>query len=95
MKLLEARRLGNKSAIVLYFQDGTELLLSYNTIVGVRLPSGQMFVTDREWSQTTTRHIAEWQYTWGHPYTEKVPQKYLDNLLTVDTDNALASLLAA
>lgn len=95
MKLYEVQRMGKKSAIRLYFNDGTELLISYSTIVGVRFPDGRMYITRKKWSQTTDNHISWWQYAWGHPHCERVSQEYLDNLLTVDPDKALASLLAA
>ena len=44
-------------AFVTVQDDGTEILMSYNTPVIMRSPSGKLFRIWPDWSATTGRHI--------------------------------------
>ena len=52
---------GHKSfygkAVVFHFDNGTDVLKSYNTIVAVRNANGNVYRTWDGWSATTGRHI--------------------------------------
>nr|DAI36213.1 MAG TPA: hypothetical protein [Caudoviricetes sp.] len=45
-------------AVVFHFDNGTDVLRSYNTIVAVRDRCGNVYKTWNKWSATTGRHIA-------------------------------------
>ncbi len=44
-------------AVVFHFDNGTDVLRSYNTIIAVRDAQGNVYRTWDEWSVTTGRHI--------------------------------------
>ena len=44
-------------ARVFVYEDGTEVLRSYETDVITRTPSGKLFRTWPDWSATTGRHV--------------------------------------
>lgn len=48
-----------RKAWVIQYANGAEALLSYETIVAVKV-NGQIFRTWSGWSATTGRHIAAW-----------------------------------
>ena len=63
MKIYELKpQDGHKSfygkADVLVYEDGTEMLRSYGTIVAIREPDGTILRSWDGWSATTGRHIA-------------------------------------
>lgn len=61
---------------------GWTILFSYETPVAA-INSGELFVTDKKWSVTTSRHIGKWRA--GKLYGEldaiKSQQIFFDNLV--------------
>jgi hypothetical protein len=60
------------------------ILFSYKTPVAVRNRFGLVYVTDKFWSRTTTRHISQWIKEVGTNLPQsnvKLPQIYFDNLV--------------
>ena len=53
------------------------ILFSYRTPVAARTPDG-CFKTEKRWSNTTSRHIAEW----GAKEFPTKPQEYFDSLIS-------------
>jgi len=60
-----------------WLADGSEVLVSYQTPVAVRLQTGEQFKTEKKWSNTTTRHISKWG---GKEWPTK-PQEFFDGLV--------------
>ena len=63
--------------------DGITILFSYKTPVACKVPSqhaGQFnyYVTDKKWSNTTTRHINLWT---NRGPSQVNPQSFFDNLI--------------
>lgn len=60
--------------------DGTEILISYETPVAVRSAYGT-FRTEHQWSATTFRHINKWLGDYDRAKVVTKPQEFFDNLL--------------
>ena len=56
------------------------VLISYETPVAMMDVSGQVFVTAKKWSRTTSKHINKWIGTTAATPVTK-PQEFFDNLL--------------
>jgi len=77
---MKLKQLGsNQTELVL--NDGSRILFSYETPVAHYKASEFLYKTSKKWSNTTTRHIKNWDIAiWSDlSYTEK-PQTYFDNL---------------
>jgi len=71
---MKLKQLGsNQTELVL--NDGTQVLFSYETPVACWV-DGQFYRTDKQWSQTTSRHINKW----AHCALSK-PQSFFDALV--------------
>jgi hypothetical protein len=55
--------------------DGTKILYSYSTPVAAEV-AGVKFRTEKQWSNTTSKHISKW----GAKDAERLPQDYFDKL---------------
>ena len=55
---MRLRQIGSNQT-ELIFNDGTQVLFSYETPVAVSTING-MFVTEQKYSNTTTKHINKW-----------------------------------
>ncbi|MDP3066215.1 MAG: hypothetical protein Q8N08_05685 [Methanobacteriaceae archaeon] len=64
------REFNNKMTTVI--KDGTEFVFSYDQIVAVRCPDGELFVSVNEWGTTTGRHLNSIEPDKGKrlPFTE-------------------------
>ena len=70
---MKLKQLGsNQTELVL--NDGTQVLFSYETPVACWIDE-QFYRTDKQWSQTTSRHINKW----AHLPVRK-PQSFFDVL---------------
>lgn len=63
------------------------VFFSYETPVAARI-GGAFYITEKKWSQTTTKHITQWldtMYRETPPFIK--PQKWFDALLNVKVRN--------
>lgn len=67
----------NQTEII--FNDGTHVLFSYETPVAVSTVDG-MFVTEKKFSRTTSKHINKWCK--GISYKHSVPQDLIEGLIS-------------
>jgi len=65
----------NQTEII--YSHGLRLFFSYETPVACQMPSGRYHVTDKKWSQTTTRHINKWL---NGATAEEMPQLFFDGI---------------
>lgn len=56
------------------------VLYSYKAPVAAFI-DGDVFVTDKQWSRTTTRHVYRWVNMRGFLVTATKPQEFFDTLL--------------
>jgi len=78
---MQLNRIGNNETVV-SFDNGTEVLFSYDTpVAGRRFVDGvlQVFKTEKKWSVTTSKHINKYLKTFNAEAVE-LPQYELDNL---------------
>lgn len=59
------------------FENGVQVLVSYQTNVAAKHTSQGNLRAEGKWSQTTTKHINQW----GCKDAKVVPQKVIDNLV--------------
>lgn len=76
-------------AVTFLFDNGTEVLRSYNTIVAIRDPEGNIHRTwYNGWSATTGKHIRCFMALNKHEYLD-IKYEYLEDVLTkcgIDND---------
>ena len=76
---MKIKRLGaNKTILAL--PSGSEAFFSYDTPVAFQMHSGEIFKTEKYYSRTTSKHIA--QYLNGRE-AEAVPQSMINQLVGV------------
>ena len=66
----------NQNEVIL--PNGVTILFSYQTPVAAQVPGLGFFVTEKKWSNTTTRHVKAWLVRHGASQAEKVAQSRLD-----------------
>lgn len=73
----------NANSRELIFNDGSKLLISYDTPVAFWLNkhNGIIFETAEKWSNSTTRQIQKWKNKHGYPDTFLVQQNFFNSLL--------------
>ena len=64
----------------LHLNDSTRVLFSYSTPVA-SLSGDKVLLTEKKWSQTTTRHINKWLATLSYTKLNVEPQSFFDNLV--------------
>lgn len=69
-------RYSNMNMFSVAFDDGTSILVSYETPVAAYVPGVGMVRTEEFWSVTTSKHIG----LWGARDAKRVSQSYLDKL---------------
>jgi hypothetical protein len=70
-----------KNMTELRLMSGT-VLFSYQTPVAFISNTGEIFRTDKKWSNTTTRHINTWLgLKAGKSIGKYMPQEFFDNLI--------------
>lgn len=62
----------------LILESGTRVLFSYRTPVASWRDGFGFRITEKRWSNTTSRHINKW--TGGNPH-DKMPQEYFNDLV--------------
>ena len=66
---------------VIHLENGTSVLVSYETPVAALIPGLGYVQTDKKWSVTTSKHITQWVgRRWDAPINTR-PQSFFDNLL--------------
>ena len=63
---------------VIHLDNGTDVLISYETPVAAFIPGIGYVRTERSWSVTTSKHITQWGCDKRTPLR---PQAFFDNLL--------------
>ena len=79
-EIMKLNRIGANET-VLSFDNGTEVLFSYDTpVAGRRFIDGdlQIFKTSKKWSVTTTKHVNKYLRTFNAKAVE-LPQCKIDN----------------
>jgi len=64
----------------LELNDGSRVLFSYATPVA-SFNKDKVLLTEKKWSQTTTRHINKWLEALSYSKLNVEPQDYFDNLV--------------
>lgn len=67
--------------------DGATVLFSYNLPVAAEI-NGELYVTEKKYSTTTTRHINTWLAGSSTKGASKRPQGFFDNLFEVKNGGA-------
>ena len=80
---MRLKQIGSNQTEVI-FNDGTQVLFSYETPVAVSTVDG-MFVTEQKYSNTTTKHINKWCH--GISLRNTVPQTTIENMVNGATIN--------
>jgi len=78
---MQLNRIGNNETVV-SFDNGTEVLFSYDTpVAGRRFVDGalQVFKTDKKWSVTTSKHINKYLKTFNAEAVE-LPQNEISTI---------------
>jgi hypothetical protein len=76
-KCLKASNIGSNMT-ELVFDDGTRVLVSYQTRVAALFPDGRIVKSATNYSRTTNRHIAKWSTGLGCPVP--VLQSVIDDI---------------
>lgn len=74
---MKVKRLGNTS-LEMEFNNGVQVLVSYNTPVAAFVPSRGYIRTSTKWSKTTSKHINLWLEGVN---AQEVDQSELDGLM--------------
>lgn len=74
---MKVKRLGNTS-LEMEFNNGVQVLVSYNTPVAAFVPSRGYIRTSTKWSVTTSKHINKWLEGVN---AQEVDQSELDGLM--------------
>ena len=78
---MKLNRIGNNETVV-SFDNGTEVLFSYDTpVAGKRFVDGvlQIFKTEKKWSRTTSKHINKYIKTFNAEAVE-LPQNEISTI---------------
>jgi hypothetical protein len=75
----QIKKIGQQSTAELNYDNGAQILRSYNTHVAAYVPGLGWMETTTKYSRTTSRHISDWRKRNGYPHLAQVPQEEIDN----------------
>jgi hypothetical protein len=74
----QIKKIGQQSAAEHRYENGAQILRSYNTHVAAYVPALGYMETTTKYSRTTSKHISQWRARHGYPHVAQVPQEEID-----------------